>query len=71
MFNMAGEVLGVVSHIISKSGGFEGLGFAVAANVATRRASGCATSGGPARSSPMAWPRSWQRFPPATSSVWP
>ena len=34
MFNMAGEVLGVVSHIISKSGGFEGLGFAVAANVA-------------------------------------
>jgi serine protease Do len=26
MFNMAGEVLGIVSHIISKSGGFEGLG---------------------------------------------
>jgi S1-C subfamily serine protease len=34
MFSMAGEVLGIVSHIISKSGGFEGLGFAVAANVA-------------------------------------
>jgi S1-C subfamily serine protease len=34
MFNMAGEVLGIVSHFISKSGGFEGLGFAVAANVA-------------------------------------
>ena len=34
MFNMAGEVLGIVSHIISRSGGFEGLGFAVAANVA-------------------------------------
>jgi serine protease Do len=34
MFNMAGEVLGIVSHIISKSGGFEGLSFAVAANVA-------------------------------------
>ena len=34
MFNMAGEVLGIVSYIISKSGGFEGLGFAVAANVA-------------------------------------
>jgi serine protease Do len=34
MFNMAGEVLGIVSHIVSKSGGFEGLGFAVAANVA-------------------------------------
>jgi serine protease Do len=34
MFNMAGDVLGIVSHIISKSGGFEGLSFAVAANVA-------------------------------------
>ena len=34
MFNMAGEMLGIVSHIISRSGGFEGLGFAVAANVA-------------------------------------
>jgi serine protease Do len=34
MFNMAGEVLGIVSHIISQSGGFEGLSFAVAANVA-------------------------------------
>ena len=34
MFSMAGEVLGVVSHIISKSGGFEGLGFVVASNVA-------------------------------------
>jgi S1-C subfamily serine protease len=34
MFNMAGEVLGIVSRIISTSGGFEGLGFAVAANVA-------------------------------------
>ena len=34
MLSMAGEVLGVVSHIISKSGGFEGLGFVVASNVA-------------------------------------
>jgi S1-C subfamily serine protease len=34
MFNMAGEVLGIVSYFISRSGGFEGLGFAVAANVA-------------------------------------
>jgi S1-C subfamily serine protease len=34
MFSMTGEVLGIVSHFISKSGGFEGLGFAVAANVA-------------------------------------
>ena len=29
MFNMAGEVIGIVSHIISKSGGNEGLGFVV------------------------------------------
>jgi len=36
MFNMAGEVVGVVSHILSQSGGFEGLGFAVTANVAQR-----------------------------------
>jgi serine protease Do len=36
MFNMAGEVVGVVSHILSSSGGSEGLGFAVTSNV-TRR----------------------------------
>ena len=29
MFNMRGEVIGIVSHIISKSGGSEGLGFVV------------------------------------------
>ncbi len=29
MFNAAGEVIGIVSHIISKSGGSEGLGFVV------------------------------------------
>src|SRR5262245_23281948 len=29
MFNLAGEVIGIVSHNISKSGGSEGLGFAV------------------------------------------
>jgi len=29
MFNMAGEVIGVVSHIISKGGGSEGFGFVV------------------------------------------
>ncbi|MCB1861101.1 MAG: trypsin-like peptidase domain-containing protein [Gammaproteobacteria bacterium] len=34
MFNMDGEVIGVVSHILSKSGGFEGLGFVVTANSA-------------------------------------
>jgi S1-C subfamily serine protease len=36
MFNMAGEVIGIVSHIISKSGGFEGLGFVVTSNLAHR-----------------------------------
>ena len=34
MFGMAGEVIGIVSHIISKSGGFEGLGFVVTSNMA-------------------------------------
>jgi len=34
MFNMKGEVIGIVSHIISKSGGFEGLGFVVSSNMA-------------------------------------
>ena len=36
MFNMAGEVIGIVSQILSKSGGFEGLGFAVTSNTARR-----------------------------------
>jgi serine protease Do len=34
MFNVAGEVIGIVSHNISKSGGSEGLGFVVSANSA-------------------------------------
>ena len=34
LFDMQGRVIGIVSHIHSRSGGFEGLGFAVAANVA-------------------------------------
>ena len=36
MFNMAGEVIGVVSHNISKGGGSEGLGFAVTINTAKK-----------------------------------
>jgi serine protease Do len=36
MFNMAGEVMGIVSHNISKSGGSEGLGFVVTVNAAKR-----------------------------------
>lgn len=34
MFNMKGEVIGICSHIMSTSGGSEGLGFAAASNVA-------------------------------------
>ncbi len=34
MFNMAGEVIGIVSHLISKSGGSEGLGFVVTVKTA-------------------------------------
>ena len=34
IFNMAGEAVGIVSHIISKSGGSEGLGFVVTMNTA-------------------------------------
>ena len=36
MFNMDGEVIGIVSYILSQSGGFEGLGFAVTSNTARR-----------------------------------
>lgn len=34
MFNLAGEVIGIVSHILTQSGGFEGIGFAVTSNTA-------------------------------------
>ena len=36
MFNLAGEVVGIVSSILSQSGGSEGLGFAITTNVAQR-----------------------------------
>jgi S1-C subfamily serine protease len=36
MFNMSGEVIGIVSHIISRSGGSDGLGFVVTSNTAQR-----------------------------------
>ena len=36
MFNLAGEVIGVVSRIVSRSGGSEGLGFVVTSNMARR-----------------------------------
>lgn len=34
MFNMKGEVVGIASRIYTNSGGFEGIGFAIASNVA-------------------------------------
>ena len=36
MFNMDGEVIGIVSAIVSRSGGSEGLGFAVTSNIARK-----------------------------------
>jgi serine protease Do len=36
MFNMQGEVIGIVSHIISRTGGSDGLGFVVTSNMARR-----------------------------------
>ncbi|MHC4990501.1 MAG: S1C family serine protease [Planctomycetota bacterium] len=34
LFNLDGEVIGIVSYIVSESGGSEGLGFAIASNLA-------------------------------------
>jgi serine protease Do len=36
LFNMKGEVIGICSSILTQSGGFEGLGFAVASNFARK-----------------------------------
>jgi S1-C subfamily serine protease len=36
VFNMKGEVIGVVNNFFSRSGGFEGLGFAATSNLARR-----------------------------------
>jgi S1-C subfamily serine protease len=36
MFNLNGEVVGIVSRIMTQSGGFEGLGFAIPSKVAER-----------------------------------
>lgn len=36
MFNLAGEVIGIVSRIVSRSGGSDGLGFVVTSNMARR-----------------------------------
>jgi len=36
MFNFNGEIVVIVSHILSQSGGFEGIGFAVTSNLAKK-----------------------------------
>ena len=36
MFNMKGEVIGIASRIYTTSGGFDGIGFAVSSNIATK-----------------------------------
>lgn len=36
MFNIRGEAIGVVSHILSTSGGFQGVGFVITSNLARR-----------------------------------
>jgi serine protease Do len=35
MYNYRGEVIGIVSSILTRSGGFEGIGFAATSNIAT------------------------------------
>ena len=36
MFNMRGEAIGIVSHILSTSGGFQGVGFVITSNLARK-----------------------------------
>ena len=36
MFNMKGEVIGIISSILTKSGGFDGISFAISSNVARK-----------------------------------
>ncbi|MBN3035632.1 MAG: trypsin-like peptidase domain-containing protein [Bacteroidales bacterium] len=36
MFNMRGEVVGIVSHVLSQNRGFEGIGFVLSSNVAKK-----------------------------------
>ena len=45
MFTRAGELIGIVSHNISKAGGSEGLGFVVTANTVKQPAGGAAGAG--------------------------
>ncbi len=43
IFNMKGEVIGVVSNILTKSGGFEGIGFAATSNITKNLMLNCRT----------------------------
>lgn len=36
MFNLKGEIIGISSYIVTKSGGFQGIGFAVTSNLAKK-----------------------------------
>ena len=40
LFNMQGEIVGIVSYIKSQSGGFEGIGFAITSNIVKELTSG-------------------------------
>ena len=51
MFTRAGELIGIVSHNISKSGGSEGLGFVVTSNTVKS----CWWSGGAGTGSTSCW----------------
>ena len=80
MFNMNGEVIGIVSYIISQSGGSEGLGFVITSNMAQRLLmhGGGSGAGSKEESSPVRWrgsstcpshPVCWWRSSP--SARWP
>jgi len=79
LFSMTGEVVGIVSHNISKSGGSEGLGFVVTINTARIFCSPGAPSGPDSRATPSratwlrsstcpspkaSWSRPWPRTRP-------
>jgi S1-C subfamily serine protease len=61
MFTMGGELIGVVSHILSTTGGFQGLGYAVTSNQARATLEDPNTFSG--------WPPAPQRRPSASGRV--
>ena len=79
LFSIAGDVIGIVSHNISKGGGSEGLGFVVTINTARISCSPGAPSGADSRATPSlatsprsstcpspraSWSRPWPRARP-------